>query len=48
VKGLLLFVPSRTPRNSGYDVYAHVFYVVMCYMSITCIVCYMLLYIICL
>jgi hypothetical protein len=37
VKGLLLFVPSRTPRNSGYDVYAHVFYVVMCYMSITCI-----------
>jgi len=23
VKGLLLLVPPRTPRNSGYDVYAH-------------------------
>jgi hypothetical protein len=34
VKGLLLLVPSRTPRNSGYDVYAHVVYVVICYMSI--------------
>ena len=32
VKGLLLLVPSRTPRSSGYDVYAQVFYVVMCYM----------------
>jgi hypothetical protein len=37
VKGLLLLIPPRTPRSSGYDVYAHVFYVVMCYMSITCI-----------
>ncbi len=23
VKGLLLLVPARTPRSSGYDVYAH-------------------------
>jgi hypothetical protein len=37
VKGLLLLVPSRTPRSSGYDVYEHAFYVVMCYMSITCV-----------
>jgi hypothetical protein len=35
VKGLLLLVPPRTPRSSGYDFYSHV-YVVMCYMSITC------------
>ncbi len=47
VKGLLLLVPSRTPRNSGYDVYAHVVYVVICYMSVICIcllyviICYM-------
>ncbi len=51
VKGLLLLVPPRTPRISGYDVYAHAyahaFYVVLCYMSITCIcllyvlICYM-------
>jgi hypothetical protein len=47
VKGLLLLVPPRTPRSSGYDVYAHVVYVVICYMSITCIcllyvvICYM-------
>ena len=47
VKGLLLLVPSRTPRSSGYDVYAHAVYVVICYMSITCIcllyvvICYM-------
>jgi hypothetical protein len=33
VKGLLLLVPPRTPRSSGYDVYAHVVYVVICYMS---------------
>ncbi len=37
VKGLLLLVPPRTPRSSGYDVYAHVVYVVICYMSLTCI-----------
>ena len=47
VKGLLLLVPQRTPRSSGYDVYAHAVYVVICYMSITCIcllyvvICYM-------
>ena len=47
VKGLLLLVPPRTPRNSGYDVYTHTVYVVICYMSITCIcllyvvICYM-------
>ncbi len=47
VKGLLLLVPSRTPRSSGYDVYAHAVYVVICYMSITClcllhvVICYM-------
>ena len=46
VKGLLLLVPPRTPRSSGYDFYAHAVYV-MCYMSITCIcllyvlICYM-------
>ena len=27
---------TRTPRSSGYDVYAHVVYVVICYMSIIC------------
>jgi hypothetical protein len=45
VKGLLLLVPSRTPRSSGYDVYAHVVYVVICYMSThvyVFICCYML------
>ena len=36
VKGLLLLVPPRTPRSSGYDFYTHAVYVVMCYMSITC------------
>ncbi len=47
MEGLLLLVPPRTPQNSGYDVYAHVVYVVMCYISITCIcllyvvICYM-------
>ncbi len=47
MEGLLLLVPSRTPQSSGYDVYAHVVYVVICYMSITCIcllyvvICYM-------
>jgi hypothetical protein len=39
--------PPRTPRSSGYVVYAHAVYVVICYMSITCIcllyvvICYM-------
>jgi hypothetical protein len=42
VKGLLLLVPPRTPRSSGYDVYAHAVYVVICYMSLKCIRCYML------
>ncbi len=37
MEGLLFLVPPRTPRSSGYDVYAHVVYVVICYMSITCI-----------
>ena len=47
VKGMLLLVPPRTPRSSGYDVYAHAVYVVICYTSITCIcllyvvICYM-------
>jgi hypothetical protein len=47
VRGLLLLVPSRTPRSSGYDFYAHAVYVVICYMSFTCIcllyvlICYM-------
>jgi hypothetical protein len=36
VKGLLLLVPPRTPRSSGYDVYAHAVYVVICYLSIIC------------
>ena len=34
VKVLLLLGPSRTPRSSGYDVYAHAVYVVICYMSV--------------
>jgi hypothetical protein len=34
--GAAVFVPSRTPRTSGYDFYAHVVYVVICYMSIIC------------
>jgi hypothetical protein len=47
VKGQLHLVPSRTPRSSGYDVYAHVVYVVICNMSVICIcllyvvICYM-------
>ncbi len=47
VKGLLSLVPPRTPRSSGYDVYADVVYVVICYMSVICIcllyvvICYM-------
>ncbi len=47
MEGLLVLVPPRTPRNSGYDVYTHAFYVVICYLSITCIcliyvvICYM-------
>jgi hypothetical protein len=46
-KGLLSLVPPRTPRSSGYDVYADVVYVVTCYMSVICIcllyvvICYM-------
>ena len=47
-KGLLHLVPPpRTPRSSGYDVYADAVYVVICYMSLTCIcllyvvICYM-------
>jgi hypothetical protein len=36
VKGLLLLVSPRTPRSSGYDVYAHAVYVVICYVSLTC------------
>jgi hypothetical protein len=35
MEGMLLLVPPRTPRSSGYDVYAHAVYVVICYMSIT-------------
>jgi hypothetical protein len=34
MEGLLFLVPPRTPRSSGYDVYAHVVYVVICYMSV--------------
>jgi len=48
MEGLVLLVPPRTPRSSGYDVYTHAVYVVICYyMSITCIcllyvvICYM-------
>jgi hypothetical protein len=47
MEGLLLLVPPRTPRSSGYDIYVHMVYVVICYMSITCIcllyvvICYM-------
>ena len=47
MEGLLVLVPPRTPRSSGYDVYAHAVYVVICYLSITCIcllyvvICYM-------
>ena len=37
VKGVLFLVPPRTPRSSGYVVYAHAVYVVICYMSLTCI-----------
>ena len=55
VKGLLLLVPPRTPRSSGYDVYAHAVYVVIFYMSLTCIClclvvaasCYMYISVIC-
>ena len=45
VKVLLLLGPP--PRSGGYDVYIHAVYVVICYMSITCIcllyvvICYM-------
>ncbi len=47
MEGLLVLVPTRTPRSSGYDVYAHAVYVVICYLSITYIcllyvvICYM-------
>ena len=34
--GAAALVPPRTPRSSGYDVYAHAVYVVICYMSIIC------------
>jgi hypothetical protein len=37
VKGLFLLVPSRTPRSSGYDVYAHVIYVVIWMDLSTCL-----------
>jgi hypothetical protein len=37
MEGLLFLVPPRTPRSSGYDVYAYAVYVVICYKSITCI-----------
>ena len=55
VKGLLLLGPPRTPRSSGYDVCAHAVYVVICYMSLTCIClflvlvasCYMYMSVIC-
>jgi hypothetical protein len=30
VEGLPILVPPRTPRSSGYDVYAHAVYVVIC------------------
>jgi hypothetical protein len=36
VEGAAAFVPSRTPRSSGYNFYAHAVYVVICYMSIIC------------
>jgi hypothetical protein len=47
MEGMLFLVPPWTPRSSGYDVHAHTVYVVICYMSITCIcllyvvICYM-------
>ncbi len=47
MEGLLVLVPPRTTRSSGYDVYAHAVYVAICYLSITCIcllyvvICYM-------
>jgi hypothetical protein len=43
VKVLLLLVPPRTPRSSVYDVYAHAVYVVICYMSLTCLCLYLVL-----
>ena len=36
VKGLVVLVPP--PRSGGYDVYIHVVYVVICYMSVKCYV----------
>jgi hypothetical protein len=41
VKGLLPLVPSRTPRSSGYDVYADVVYVVTCICLLYVVICYM-------
>ena len=51
MKGLLLLVPPRTPQSSGYDVYVHAVYVVICYMSIITdtymsITCMCLLYVV--
>ena len=46
-EGAVILVPPRTPRRSGYVVYADAVYVVICYMSISCIcllyvvICYM-------
>ncbi len=40
VKGLLLLVPP--PRSCVYVAHAHTFYVVMCYMSITCVFSYVI------
>jgi hypothetical protein len=44
VKGLLLLVPPRTPRSSGYDVYAHTSYVTrdLLLFVYVCYICYML------
>ena len=36
-EGAVILVPPRTPRRSGYVVYADAVYVVICYMSSTCI-----------
>jgi hypothetical protein len=44
VKGLLLLVPPRTPRSSGYDVYAHAVYGPSCYMYMS-VICFYVLYV---
>jgi hypothetical protein len=41
IKGLLPLVPSRTPRSSGYDVYADAVYVVICICLLYVVICYM-------